>query len=117
MNAPILVSIRAQGNRKSEPTGRTEPEICLAKMSKKTRTTITTIESHECWVIKTRPPASPEVFCRSCLSGSAMLTPQSAAEQAGVSQRTVFRWIDEGVIHFAETKDGGLFVCLEPLFA
>jgi excisionase family DNA binding protein len=43
-----------------------------------------------------------------------MLTPQEAAEQTGVSQRTVFRWIDEGVIHFADTAEG-IFVCLVPL--
>jgi len=43
-----------------------------------------------------------------------MLTPQQAAQQEGVCERTVFRWIDEGVIHFAETAEG-LFVCLAPL--
>jgi hypothetical protein len=42
-----------------------------------------------------------------------MLTPQQAAEQAGVSQRTVFRWIDEGTVHFAETAEE-MFVCLAP---
>ena len=41
-----------------------------------------------------------------------MLTPEAAAEQAGVSQRTVLRWVNEGVIHFTETAEGKLLVCL-----
>jgi excisionase family DNA binding protein len=44
-----------------------------------------------------------------------MLAPQEAARRAGVSQRTVYRWVEDGRIHFAETTDGGLFVCLAPL--
>ncbi len=83
-------------------------------MSEKTRHTVTTIESHEYWIVRRPEPESPNVLCEACLGKSRMLTPHEAAGQAGVSQRTVFRWIDEGAVHFAETTEG-LFVCLAPL--
>ena len=83
-------------------------------MSEKRRRTVTTIENHEFWIVRRPAPARIEIFCPLCPAKTGMLTPQEAAEQAGVSQRTVFRWIDEGAIHFAETPDG-LFVCLAPL--
>ena len=75
---------------------------------------MTTIETHEIWAFKTVASERPEVLCRVCQGTPAMLTPQEAARQAGVSQRTVFHWIDEAVVHFAETTEG-LFVCLAPL--
>lgn len=45
-----------------------------------------------------------------------MLTPQEAAMLRSVSQMTVYRWVESGQVHFMETQDGRLFVCLAPLF-
>jgi len=84
-------------------------------MSEKRRRTVTTIETHEFWIVKTPAPERPKIFCAACPAKTGMLNPQEAAEQVGVSQRTVFRWIDEGVIHFTESAEGKLFVCLAPL--
>ena len=85
-------------------------------MSSQRRTrTVTTIETHEIWVIRRPPPETPDILCVVCASKAGMLTPQEAALRAGVSQRTIYRWIEDGRIHFAETMDGGLFVCLAPL--
>ena len=83
-------------------------------MSGKRRHSVTTIESHEYWVVKMPDQRPREILCGACPNASEMLTPQEAAEQTGVSQRTVFRWIDEGSVHFAETAEGFL-VCLAPL--
>jgi len=44
-----------------------------------------------------------------------MFTPAEAALQTNVSQRVVYRWIEAGLIHFAETVNGGLFVCIASL--
>lgn len=85
-------------------------------MSDKKRHTVTTIETHEFWIVRRPAPQRPAVLCAACPGDTeTMLTPEAAAEQAGVSQRTVLRWVDEGVIHFAETAEGKLFVCLAPL--
>ncbi|MGQ0760938.1 MAG: hypothetical protein ACT4OT_02795 [Acidobacteriota bacterium] len=84
-------------------------------MSEKKRTTVTTIETHEFWVLKRPAHQRRDILCRDCPDATAMLTLEEAAEQAGVSQRAVFCWVDEGAIHFAETATGELFVCLAPL--
>lgn len=84
-------------------------------MSEKKRRTVTTIESHEFWIVKRPVTERPDIVCHTCSEGSTMLTPEAAAEQAGVSQRTVLRWVEEGAVHFAETAEGRLFVCLAPL--
>ncbi len=78
---------------------------------------MTTIETHEFWVVKRPAAERREIPCYACLDGSGMLTPEDAAARAGVSQRTVYRWIEDGRVHFAETDDGHLFVCLAPLSA
>ena len=43
-----------------------------------------------------------------------MLTALEAAQQTGVSERIIYRWLEDGLIHFVETRDGSLFVCLAP---
>lgn len=83
-------------------------------MSEKRRHTVTTIESREVWIIKRPASEQLQILCEACNGTSAMLTLQQAAEEAGVNQRTIFRWIDEEIVHFAETSDA-LFVCLAPL--
>jgi len=79
------------------------------------RKTMTTIETHEVWVVR-KPASLPLVHCAACAPEAVMLTPQEAALRADVSQRTVYRWVEDGLVHFTETADGGLFVCLAPLF-
>jgi hypothetical protein len=44
-----------------------------------------------------------------------MVTPLEAAAARGVSQLTIYRWVEGGQTHFEETADGGLFVCLASL--
>jgi predicted site-specific integrase-resolvase len=46
-----------------------------------------------------------------------MLPPETAATISGITLRTLFRWIESGHIHFVETPEGSLFVCLESLMA
>lgn len=40
-----------------------------------------------------------------------MITPSEAAAIAGVTVRTINRWVEDGVLHFAETKEGLLLIC------
>lgn len=58
-----------------------------------------------------------EGWCEGCRAEVKMLRVEEAALLAGVSQRFVFRWIESGYIHFAETADGALLVCLDSLLA
>lgn len=79
------------------------------------RRTVTTIQTHEVLTVKRRSGVTALLpSCAACPGGAWMLTPQEAARSAGVSQLTIYRWVEDGSVHFAETADGGLFVCLAP---
>ena len=46
-----------------------------------------------------------------------MITPHEAAAIRGVSTRVVYRWLEDRVIHFVETEQGELFICLKTFVA
>ena len=79
------------------------------------RRTVTTIETREVLFVRRLVPETPALPCAECADAAGMLTPQEAARRAGVTQRTIYRWVEDGLVHFAETADGRLFVCLAPL--
>jgi hypothetical protein len=60
------------------------------------------------------PAASP---CAECATGAPMLPPELAAGLVGVRLRTIYRWIEDGRVHFTETQDDGIYVCLASLHA
>ncbi len=102
-NAPILVLDGQLG----------KPEM-KGDMGNKRRTE-TIIETHEVWVM--RSVLSNRQVCVECSNEVEMLTPEEAAMLRSVSQMTIYRWVECGHIHFTETPDGKLFVCLAPLLA
>lgn len=77
------------------------------------RRTETVIETHEVWVL--RGAEGGGRLCARCAEAAAMVTPREAALARGVSQLTIYRWVEGGQTHFVETADGGLFVCLASL--
>jgi hypothetical protein len=81
-------------------------------MRNRTRTE-TLIEKHETWVV--RKGAGKRWLCDQCIEQNAMFTPYEAAMMRCVSQLTIFRLVEGGHLHFKETPDGGLFVCLASL--
>jgi predicted site-specific integrase-resolvase len=44
-----------------------------------------------------------------------MLTPEEAAALAQVSSRTIYRRVEAGELHFAETPEEPLLICLDSL--
>ena len=74
----------------------------------------TTIETHEVWVIRKPRPARFS-FCSECAAEAQMLTPEEAAGLARLSLRSIYRWVEDGRLHFTETPDGKLFICLNSL--
>jgi len=77
----------------------------------KRTTTITTIDSDEVLIVR-KLGTDQFLICPICEAGMRMLTLTEAAFHLQVSQRMVFQWIEAGLIHFSETADGGLFVCV-----
>lgn len=75
------------------------------------RRTVTTVETHEVWVIRRMGAAEIHPPCAECADQTTLLTPEEAARLSGLSLRAVFRRVEAGNCHFVETADGLLLVC------
>jgi len=63
-----------------------------------------------------RRPATPSVppetaTCADCNAGGQMVTAEKAATICQCSRRLIYRWIEEGSLHFRELPDGAVLVC------
>ena len=74
------------------------------------------VELNEVFVIRRRQTMSL-AWCAECGDQVQMLTPEEAAANDGISSRAIYRWIEAGEIHFTETADGRVLVCLNSLTA
>jgi len=54
-------------------------------------------------------------WCAVCRGHVMMISPELAAVQAGVSVRAIYSSIEAGQIHFLETPEGALLVCVDSL--
>ena len=73
-----------------------------------------TIERDEVLVI--RSPATEQTeWCSGCAKDVSMVTPDQAALIAGASWRQVSAWVESASVHFVETRDGLLLICLESI--
>jgi len=81
---------------------------------KRKRTEIA-IEFEEMIQIVARERDVSSAWCAACDRLVTMVTPQQAAAIARVSVRAINRQVEEGGIHFLETPEGALFVCVNSL--
>ena len=65
--------------------------------------------------VKQRTRRLAPVWCAQCAAAVEMAPPDVAALVAEVSARTVFSWVEAERIHFTETPEGALLVCLNSL--
>jgi len=68
----------------------------------------------ETFVIRS-PVTRPNIWCADCTDPSLMLRPDEAAALCATSARAVYRLIENGALHFLETGDGFVLVCLNSL--
>lgn len=69
-------------------------------------------------MIVVRPHARSRVaWCKGCGAGAMLLTAEEAAAAAGVTPRTIYRWVEAGKVHFSETPQGETLICLNSLRA
>lgn len=81
----------------------------------KTRKTEKEVEIHEFYVIRT-PSGSLPAVCGECSRGDAiMMLPEQATVLAQVPLRTIYRWVESGLIHYKEITNGSIVVCLRSL--
>ena len=78
------------------------------------RKTDITVETDQVVVIRQQKKLA-RAWCGQCAGQAKMLTIAQAAAVACVSQRTIFRRVEAGLLHFTETPDGVLFICLNSL--
>jgi len=84
------------------------------RTKKRTRTTEITVERSEVFVVR-RAKKTARAWCAQCAAEVRMCAPDDAAALAHVSTRTIYRWVEAGRVHFAETAEGLLLVCLNSL--
>jgi hypothetical protein len=82
-------------------------------MRKKRRTDIM-VETDQVLVIRQQRSLT-QTWCQGCAEQVKMVTVEQAAAVAGVSLRAIFRRVEAGKLHFTETPDGLLFICLNSL--
>lgn len=61
-------------------------------------------------------PSAPQ-WCDGCQTQRQMLDSEIAAMISGITLRTLFRWIESGQIHFVETLEGKVLICLQSVTA
>ena len=73
-----------------------------------------TVETDQVLLIS-KPGRSAPAWCGECNRRVRMATAEQAALLAGVSVRQIYRWVEAGKLHFTETPEGLLLVCLNSL--
>jgi excisionase family DNA binding protein len=72
--------------------------------------TETIIETHQVQIVRRRKRAA-RAWCEACAAAVRMVTSEEAATLAGVTQRTIYRRVEAGELHFVETPEGALLIC------
>ena len=78
------------------------------------KTTRITVKTERVWVISRRQPAASG-WCPDCATEVTLVTAQAAAARAGLGLRALCRLVEEGRLHFTETADQSLWICLNSL--
>lgn len=89
---------------------------------RRTKTTEIIVETDEIFIIRQASSAAvvatpAEFFCEQCGASAELLTPELAATITGASTRAIYRLVEAGLVHFAETAEGRLLVCRNSLAA
>ena len=80
---------------------------------KRTRRMRITVENERLLVVSHQKVI--ESWCEECSARVRMLRPGEAAAVADVSDRTIFRHIESRRLHFTESSDGAVLICLNSL--
>lgn len=70
-----------------------------------------TVETHELLVIK-KTKGSTQGWCSECAGDVPLVRPEEAAVLARVSPRMIYAWVEAGRVHFMETAEEGLRICV-----
>jgi hypothetical protein len=79
----------------------------------KTRITEVEVETEEIVVVRVR--ATCMAWCPGCSAEVVMARPEAAAARAGLRVREIYRLVEAGSVHFLESADGTVLVCVDSL--
>ena len=82
-------------------------------ITKRTRTI--TVETWQRTVIRQTLRQSAKIWCEFCAADVEMTPPSLAANLLGITQREIFRRLEQGNLHFFETETGEVLICANPL--
>jgi len=74
----------------------------------KTKTEITVATRQR---ITIRRRSQPDAWCERCGATVGMLLPEHAAVLSNTTPREIYRRVENGEVHFVETRKGDLFIC------
>jgi hypothetical protein len=80
-------------------------------MRKRKRTQVT-VETDDVLVIR-RAAGRSLGACPICGARGSLATVAEAARVSRVSERTIHRWVEDARVHFTETPQGRLLICLK----
>src|SRR5581483_10808060 len=86
------------------------------KVKRKRRTEIT-VESETIVCLRRRSRAALTAWCPQCAAEVKLVTPEEAEAHSGFSLRAIYRKVEADRLHFSETAEGQLFICLNSLNA
>jgi hypothetical protein len=75
------------------------------------------IETHQIATIRTRGQRGTTRWCPMCAAKVHMVMPAEATEITGMMPSTVYRLVESGQVHFEQTAEGLLLICLSSLAA
>ena len=78
------------------------------------RTAKLTVETHRVLIIRGRQ-ISRQLLCETCGEVVHFVTASEAAALAGTGQRTIYRLVEAGKLHFIETNEAVLLICFNSL--
>lgn len=76
--------------------------------------TLITVETDRVVFIQGLPSSQP-MWCAACAAEVRMVTVDQAAAVAHTSSRMIYRLVEDDRLHFTETPEGRLFICLNSL--
>jgi hypothetical protein len=73
-----------------------------------------TVETHQVWILRRRERLV-RVWCKDCVSQVNAISPERAGALGEVTARTIYRWLEAGRLHFFESRNGAVSICLNSL--
>ena len=79
------------------------------------RITNITFETEQTYTFAVREAITGSAWCAACGAESQLATIEETARRAGLTELATYRRLESGALHFMETADGRVLVCLNSL--